>query len=74
MPATTSQPKVNEFDLGPIRIQGCKFLKKSSTSGQYTLTLAIGDTSIDIVSSLMGQNVHVYRDGIELIEQLDDFV
>jgi hypothetical protein len=66
VPASTSQPKPHELDLGPIRIEGCKFSKNASASGQYTLTLRIGDSVIDIVTSLLGHSVHIYKDDVEL--------
>jgi hypothetical protein len=68
MTAASPQPKPQEIDLGPIRIEGCTYVKNSTTSGQYILTLRIGESMVEVAASLMGKIVHVYRDGIALID------
>ncbi len=57
---------ISEFDLGPIRIIGCKRIKDSK-AGHYVLSIAAAESIIQIVVSGGGQNARIMRDGVELI-------
>ncbi len=63
--AEVQQPSVQEVDLGPIRIIGCKFLRDTQV-GHYVLSVAAAGSIIQIVVSGGGQNARILRDGTEL--------
>lgn len=69
-PLTPPQPK--EVDLGPIRIESCKFVKNTGSTGKYNLVLNIGPNTLEIVTSTHGNNVYVHLNGNELTGSGDD--